>query len=80
MSTNWSFVWEYFKKDGDDKKVVWCQLSEASVERSFSNQTLLHSDLRNRLDEKAVADLMQVRMNLPKVFDIPEGNKKARIV
>ena len=38
--------------------------TEASVERSFSAQGILHSDLRNRLSDESVESLMFVRMNV----------------
>lgn len=41
--------------------------SEACVERSFSNQGLLHSDLRANLDDSSVKALMSVRMNIPRL-------------
>ena len=44
--------------------------SEACVERSFSNQGLLHSDIRASLDDSSVRALMSVRMNLPRLFSI----------
>ena len=60
--------------------------SEASVERSFSNQTLLHSDLRSSLDDQSIhaeqwcsknpwnttGPLMCVRMNVARVYDLPK--------
>ena len=46
--------------------------SEAAVERSFSNQTILHSELRNRMTEKTINDLMYVRMNVGHFFEVPQ--------
>jgi hypothetical protein len=43
-------------------------VSEASVERSFSHQGLLHSDLRSNLDPSSVKALMTVRMNYHRLF------------
>ena len=75
--------------------------SEACVERSFSHQSLLHTDLRNSLDDTSIqatqhsaqgwgsrannvhcaATLMVVRMNVPRMFNIPTlpSAKKARV-
>ena len=44
---------------------------EACVERCFSHQALVHSDLRGRLDDDSIRSLMAVRMNLLRVFDFP---------
>ena len=45
--------------------------SEACVERSFSHQGLLHSDLRSRLTDESIKALMSVRMNILRVYDVP---------
>lgn len=50
--------------------------SEASVERSFSHQSLVHSELRTRLEDGSVLSLMRVRMNVMEVF---EPNKKQKV-
>ena len=52
--------------------------SEASVERSFSNQGVVHSDLRSSLDHTIVRSIMVVRMNLVNVFDVPGLPKEKR--
>ena len=52
--------------------------SEASVERSFSNQGVVHSDLRSSLDHTTVRSIMVVRMNLVNVFDVPGLPKEKR--
>ena len=49
--------------------------TEACVERSFSNQGLLHSDLRASLDDSSVRALMSVRMNFPRLFSVPSPVK-----
>ena len=77
-------------------KAVLCLFSlspsEASVERSFSNQTLLHTDLRSSLDDASIqaaqwcsslswnttGPLMNVRMNVPIVFDLPKAQPKKK--
>ena len=50
--------------------------SEASVERSFSHQSIVHSDLRNKLSDEAVQSVMFVRMNVGNFFDVPQVVKK----
>ena len=45
--------------------------SEACVERSFSHQGLVHSDLRSRLTDESIRALMTVRMNILRVYDVP---------
>ena len=45
--------------------------SEASVERSFSHQSLLHSDLCANLEDESVRALMSVRMNIPRLLFLP---------
>lgn len=54
--------------------------SEASVERSFSHQGLVHSDLRASLDDSSVQAVMTVRMNIARFFDVPSipPNKKQK--
>ena len=52
--------------------------SEASVERSFSHQSLVHSDLRNRMAESTIHSVMYVRMNVGNFFDVPQVTKKAK--
>eukprot|EP00668_Euglena_longa_P036889 GGOE01047459.1.p3 GENE.GGOE01047459.1~~GGOE01047459.1.p3 ORF type:complete len:102 (+),score=0.13 GGOE01047459.1:500-805(+) len=42
--------------------------SEACVERCFSHQSLLHSDLRANLDDASVRPLMCVRMTTPRLL------------
>ena len=39
--------------------------TEASVERVFSDEKFIHSIRRNRLDQALVADMLQLRRNLP---------------
>ena len=39
--------------------------SEASVERSFSAQKLIHSNLRNRLSSESVIASMFIKINTP---------------
>ena len=54
--------------------------SEACVERSFSNQGLVHSDHRSSLEDSSVQAIMQVRMNIHHVYiavDQP-AEKKAK--
>ena len=45
--------------------------SKAAVERSFSHQSLVHSERRASLDDRSVASTMMVRMNLTLVYDLP---------
>ena len=52
--------------------------SEAAIERSFSHQGDVHTDLRNKLDPTSVRSIMMVRMNLANVFDIPGMPKEKR--
>ena len=52
--------------------------SEASVERCFSNQGQVHTDLRSSLDHTVVRSIMMVRMNLVNVFDVPGLPKEKR--
>jgi hypothetical protein len=77
-------------------KAVLCLFSlspsEASVERSFSHQTLLHADLRSSLDDASIqaaqwcpglsrnttGPLMTVRMNVPIVFDLPKAQPRKK--
>jgi hypothetical protein len=51
-------------------------VSEASVERSFSHQSLLHSDLRTNLDPSSVRALMTVRMNFHRMFPASSSVKE----
>ena len=55
--------------------------SEACVERSFSQQGLLHSELRSRLSDASVKALMVVHMNILRLYDVPAmpGQKKQRL-
>jgi hypothetical protein len=50
--------------------------SEACVERSFSHQGLLHSDLRGSLDDSSIKALMSVRMNLSHFFSVSSAVKE----
>lgn len=52
--------------------------SEACVERSFSQQGLLHSDLRVRLTDKSIKSLMTVRMNILRLYDVPAMPRQKR--
>ena len=52
--------------------------SEACVERSFSQQGLLHSDLRSRLSDKSIKSLMTVRMNIVRLYDVPAMPRQKR--
>ena len=53
--------------------------SEASVERSFSHQATLHSELRTKLKDKTIHALMYVRMNVGNFFEIPQATKKVKV-
>ena len=53
--------------------------TEACVERSFRAQGLLHSELRANLSQESICALMMVRMNIDRVYDIPQiKNPKKR--
>ena len=54
--------------------------SEACVERSFSAQGLVHSDLRSNLEDSSVQAIMQVRMNIHHLYVLPDQSpaKKPR--
>ena len=43
--------------------------SEASVERSFSAQKLIHSNLRNRLCSDSVIGSMFIKINTPLLYN-----------
>ena len=53
--------------------------SEACVERSFSHQSLVHSDLRNRMSDPTIHAVMSVRMNVGNLFEVPHVQKKAKV-
>lgn len=46
--------------------------TEACVERSFSAQGLLYSELRSSLSDESINALMTIRMNVDRVFQIPQ--------
>jgi hypothetical protein len=52
--------------------------SEACVERSFSHQGLLYSELRTRLGDDSVEALMMVRMNVAGMYDVPCVEPRAK--
>ena len=45
--------------------------SEAAFQRSFSHQSLVHSDLRTRLDDSTIEAIMMVRMNVIHFLGVP---------
>jgi hypothetical protein len=51
-------IWFALDREGDRKVSMW--VSEAAVERSFSHQSLLHTDLRNKLHEDTIHDVQVV--------------------
>ena len=53
--------------------------SEAAVERSFSHQSLVHSDLRTRLDDSTIEAVMMVRMNVIHFLGIQTLPKPKRL-
>lgn len=52
--------------------------SEACVERCFSAQGLIHSELRANLDDDSIRALMSVRMNILRLYDVPCMERKKK--
>ena len=54
-------------------------VSEASAERSFSDQKFVHSKVRNRLDEDVVEAEMRIRFNSTEIPLVPDPFSESNI-
>jgi hypothetical protein len=54
-------------------------ISEASAERSFSDQKFVHSKIRNRLNEDIVQSEMRIRFNSTEIPLVPDPFSESNI-
>jgi hypothetical protein len=77
---NWIYYWNDMKETASElSNLAVCLLSigitEASCERTFSIQKIVHSVLRNRLTPEIVEAEMRIRVNNPKSHKIEEEDE-----